>query len=419
MHSPQQAAAEILRLVQPLEAESDWQWLDLAASGNRILADNVTGPRDFPYWDNSAMDGYAVRFADVQAIDEADPLWLEIVEEIPAGSVPQQALQAGQAARLFTGSMLPAGADTVVMQEQTQRQGSRVNILSAPAYQAFVRHQGSFYQAGTPLLAKGIRLRAPDLAVLATVQCAKVPVFRRPRVAILSTGNELVGVEQTLAPGQIVDSNQYALAELVRQSGAEVQRIDNVGDRPQELKLAIQAALQNVDLVLSSGGVSVGDYDFVDRILEELGADIHIRSVAVRPGKPLTVASFAPTGDRDRSLLYFGLPGNPVSALVSFWRFVQPALLKLSGLADGWGPIFVRAISRQDLRGDSQREVYLWGRLLLVNGQYEFAIAPGSHSSGNLINLAQTNGLAVISCDRPQILAGETILVMQVGMVIS
>jgi molybdopterin molybdotransferase len=418
MHSPQQAAAEILALVQPLAAQSDLQWLDLADAGDRILAMDITGPRDVPAWHNSAMDGYAVRFEDVQGVKSSAPIWLEVIEEIPAGATPQQKVQPGQAARLYTGSMLPQGADTIVIQEQTQRQGKQVKILAAPQNQEYVRHQGSFYQAGTPLLAKGMRLQAPDLAILATVQSAKVPVFRRPQVTILSTGNELAEVGQALEPGQIVDSNRYALAELVVTTGGEIQQLKSVGDRPWDLKLAIQTALQNTDLVISSGGVSVGDYDFVDRILEELGAKIHIRSVAVKPGKPLTVASFPPREGGDRPLLYFGLPGNPVSALVSFWRFVQPALRKMSGLTHSWGPIFVQAITRQDLQGDPRRETYLWGRLHLVNGQYEFEIAPGSHSSGNLINLAQTNGLGVVGCDRPQILASETILVMQVGMAI-
>ncbi|NEQ28730.1 MAG: molybdopterin molybdenumtransferase MoeA, partial [Microcoleus sp. SIO2G3] len=185
-----------------------------------------------------------------------------------------------------------------------------------------------------------------------------------------------------------------------------------VPDRPDALKAAIEQAISCADLVISSGGVSVGDYDYVDRILSELGAELHVRSVAVKPGKPLTVATFAAD---EHAVLYFGLPGNPVSALVSFWRFVEPALRKLSGLPDGWRPLFVQGRTRQELRSDGKRESYLWGHVRLVAGEYEFELAGGSHSSGNLINLAATNGLAVVPIDRTQIAAGDRVILMLVG----
>jgi molybdopterin molybdotransferase len=312
--------------------------------------------------------------------------------------------------------MMPLGADTVVIQEQTQRQGTKVQILATPEPQANIRYRASFYQAGTPLLPRGIVLNAPELAILATVQCTQIPVYRRPIVAILSTGSELISPDQPLRLGQVVDSNQYALATLASQSGAEVRLMGTVGDRPEALKAAIAQAIAQADLVISSGGVSVGDYDYVDQTLADLGAEIHVRAVAVKPGKPLTVATFPGAARlQGRSVLYFGLPGNPVSALVSFWRFVQPALKKLSGLSQAWGPTFVQARSRQELRADGKRETYLWGQLYLVNGSYEFELAGGSHSSGNLMNLAQTNGLAVLRCDRSFISRAETVQILQVG----
>jgi len=187
-------------------------------------------------------------------------------------------------------------------------------------------------------------------------------------------------------------------------------------DKPHVLRRAISQAIATADVVLSSGGVSVGDYDFVEQILAELGATIHIRAVAVKPGKPLTFATFsASAATKHKPVLYFGLPGNPVSALVSFWRFVQPALRKLSGLAHSWGPMFVQARSQHDLKSDGQRETYLWGQLHLIDCAYEFHLAEGSHSSGNLINLAQTNGLAVIPVGQSAIAKGETVRVLQVG----
>lgn len=409
----QQAEQIILDLVQPLSPQQDAEILPLTAAQGRILAAPVSGKLDFPHWDNSAMDGYAVRYEDVKTCSPENSATLDIIEEIPAGSVPQSTIQSGQTARILTGSMMPAGADTIVIQEDTQREGNRVTILAAPQPQAFVRHRAAFYQAGTPLLPAGIRLTAPDIAVLATAQCTEVPVYRRLRVAILSTGDELVTPDQPLQAGQIVDSNQYALAALVANAGAEPILLGIVPDDPDAIKQTIAHAITTADLVLSSGGVSVGDYDYVDRILAELGAEIHIRAVAVKPGKPLTVAAFS--GLKSAHTLYFGLPGNPVSALVSFWRFVQPALRKLSGLAKGWQPTFVQGYSVQDLRSDGKRESYLWGQAQLINGQFEFQLAGGSHSSGNLINLAQTNALAIVPIGQTQIAAGEPVQMLWVG----
>jgi molybdopterin molybdotransferase len=239
-------------------------------------------------------------------------------------------------------------------------------------------------------------------------------------VVILSTGNELVTPEQPLQPGQIVDSNQYALAAFVLQAGGIPIPLGIVPDEPEALKAKITQAISSADMVLSTGGVSVGDYDYVDQILTQLGAEIHIRSVAVKPGKPLTVATCPSLKQGNhkgakRPVLYFGLPGNPVSALVSCWRFVQPALRKLSGLPQAsCKPTFVRAYTCHELKGAGKRETYLWGQLHLVDGSYEFHLAGGSHSSGNLINLAQTTCLAVVPVGQTLIPAGESVQVLQI-----
>ncbi len=409
-----EAEAIIFNLVQPLNNKWDKEVVTLLTAIDRILAMPVTSELDFPHWDNSAMDGYAVRYDDVKEAKREQPITLEIVEEIPAGVKPLRHIQSGQAARIFTGAVMPEGADTVVMQEQTQITGDRVSILAAPKPQEFVRHRASFYQAGGQLLPPGITINPAEIAVLAAAQCREVTVYRRPRVAILSTGNELVAPDELLHPGQIVDSNQYALAALVAQIGSEPVPMGIVRDRPEAVKKAISQAVSIADVVLSSGGVSVGDYDYVDKNLEQLGATIHIRSVGVKPGKPLTVATFTKPKTQ-QNVLYFGLPGNPVSALVTFWRFVQPALRKLSGLARNWQPKFVLARSRYDLTSDGKRESYLWGQLHLVNGSYEFLLASGNPSSGNLINLAQTNGLAVLPVGQTHIAAGEQVQVLQIN----
>lgn len=414
MLSVQEAEQVILNLVQPLSPQ-DQEQVALTAACGRILAAPVTGNQDFPHWDNSAMDGYAVRYADVASCSSENPVELEITAEIPAGVQPQTTVQPGQAARIFTGAMLPDGADTVVMQEDTQRQGNRVTVLTRPRPQAFVRRRAEYYQAGTPLLPPGILLTAPDIAVLATAQCSQVPVYRRPRVAIFSTGDELVTPDQPLQPGQIVDSNQYALAALVAAAGAEPILLGIVPDQPDQIRQTLTQSLISADLVLSSGGVSVGDYDFIDQILADLKADIRIRAVAIKPGKPLTVATVA-QADSNRPVLYFGLPGNPASVLVTFWRFVQPALRKLSGLNTGWHSAFVTGKTTQPLRSDGKRETYIWGRAVLTQGQFEFELAGGSQSSGNLINLAQTNALAVLPVGITEVAAGDAVQFMHLAL---
>jgi molybdopterin molybdotransferase len=422
MLSVKEAESVILDLVQPLDGELDTEVVDLSTATGRTLASSVTSQLDFPHWDNSAMDGYAVRYADVKSCSAEQPVVLEIVEEIPAGIEPQCSIQSGQAARILTGAVMPKGADTVVMQERTQREGNRVFILEVPQPQAFVRHRASFYQAGKPLLKPGIAMGAPEIAVLAAAGCTQLRVYRRPRVAIFSTGDELVTPNQPLQPGQIVDSNQYALAAFVAQLGGVPVSLGIVRDEPEVLRNAILDAISSADIVLSTGGVSVGDYDYVEQILSELGGEIHIRAVAIKPGKPLTVATFPPPAKSEqegsgRSVLYFGLPGNPVSALICCWRFVQSAMRKLSGLPqEAWGPMFVQARLGDDLRCDGRRETYFWGQLRLdAAGTYEFHLASGSQNSGNLINLAQTTGLAVVPVDQTLIPKGNPVQVLQVG----
>ena len=408
MLSVKDAETIIFNHVQPLNQENDLEVVDLLTAFQRILATPVISSLDFPHWDNSAMDGFAVRYEDVQNCSSENPTILEIVEEIPAGYQPQNPIKPGQAARIFTGAIIPKGADTIVMQEKTNLQENQVFIFARPQPQEFVRKQGDFYQAGTELLPAGITLNAAEIAILAAAQLPKISVLRRPRVAIFSSGDELVTPEQTLKPGQIVDSNQYALASLVRNLGAEVLTLGIVKDNPSALTETINYAINNSDIVISSGGVSVGDYDYIANILTSLGAEIHFRAVQMRPGKPLTFATFP-------NSLYFGLPGNPVSALVTFWRFVEPTIKKLSGINQGWEAKFLKVKSHCELKSNGKMETYIWGNLKLNDGIYEFQQTSGNLNSGNLINLAQTNALAILPVGKTLILPGEETLVLRIG----
>lgn len=406
MFTTAEAERLIFTLVNPIQAVETLDLDDVTRCLGRVLASVTLSSLDFPHWDNSAMDGYAVRASDVRQV----PTTLQIVEEIPAGKLPQNRVEPGQAARILTGAMMPEGADTVVMQEETERQpGSQsITILKTSEPKNFVRRQGSFAKVGEQLLAAGQIIGPAEIALLSAAQQTQIPVFRRPRVAIISTGSELVRPDQALQPGQIVDSNQYALAALVAQTGAVPVLLGIISDERARVKEAIASALTQADMVISSGGVSVGDYDYVDDVLMELGATLHIRSVAIKPGKPLTVATL------DQAL-YFGLPGNPASAMVSFWRFVAPAIAKLSGQRGPWLPAFVWAKALTTLTAGGQRETYLWGQLIAGGAGYEFEGAAGEHSSGNLVNLVNISGLGIVPQGKTCIEIGQSVQVLRVA----
>ncbi|MCA2656455.1 MAG: molybdopterin molybdotransferase MoeA [Microcystis sp. M015S2] len=406
MYSVKEAESIILTQIQP---QQQTEKVSLGAAFGRILAEDISSDLDFPYWDNSAMDGYAVRYEDVKDTNPDNPVTLKIIAEIPAGKAPEKIIQQGETARIFTGAMLPAGSDTIIMQENTQKKGERVAILIPPEkIGLFVRQRGTFYRAGNTLLKAGIAINSPEIAVLATAQATELTVFSRPQVAIFSTGDELINPDETLQKGQIIDSNRYALTAFVASLGAIPRPLGIIKDNPDLLRETIRKAINSSAIVLSTGGVSVGDYDYIEGILGELGGEILIGSVAIQPGKPLTFATF-PNG-----CIYFGIPGNPVSALVSCWRFVQMAIKKLSGLTD-YQNKFLRVVTRDTLKSNGQREVYLWGKIEIIEGVYQFKLASGQHNSANLINLAGTNALAIIPQGKTTIQAGETVEVMIVS----
>jgi molybdopterin molybdotransferase len=426
----------ILDLVQPFESDKDGDSLfpaetlrerdafrrieqvELNNALGRVIAYDVISEMDFPHFDNSAMDGYALRYEDIEENCE-----LIIADsDIPAGAMVSKPLDRGQCARIFTGGMLPKGADTIVMQEDTERNGNALHLRIKPQFGEYVRHQGEFYRSGTTLIQAGTRISSSHLGVLAAARCGTVSVYNRPIVAILSTGSELVSLynDKPLEPGQIIDSNQYALTALVEQAGAIALPMGSVSDRKEALFTAMTEAIAIADIVISSGGVSVGDYDYVDELLAQMGAKIHIRAVAIKPGKPLTVATIPPRGDLNnagkisRAKLYFGVPGNPASAMVSFWRFIQGAIAKLSGEErSSWHPKFIKATTLGDLHAQGRRETYLWGHLSLKNGYWQFQPVD-NYSSGNLVSLAGINGLAVLRVNQTYVPADDEVTVMLV-----
>jgi molybdopterin molybdotransferase len=403
MISIQQALEIILENQQPLGEIIE---LDLLHCLGYVLAEDIQSQQDFPYWDNSAMDGYALRYEDLEDLD--CPITLKVIEEIPAGIIPKNIIKKGEAARIFTGAMLPNGSDTIVMQEQTKRDGQNVLILTKPqSLGAFVRKRGEYYKAHTPLLIAGHRLKTQDIPLLTIAERAQVRVYRRPKIAIFSTGDELKKPGTPLEAGQIVDSNQYALASLVKELGCEPICLGIVPDLPEKTREMIELALKSSDVVLSTGGVSVGEYDYVEETLRQLGGNILINSVAIKPGKPLTVASFS-----ECNKLYFGIPGNPVSTLVVCWRLISPALKKLSGQCEDLLPKIILVSSQSRLTSDGKRETYLCGQLKIIEGKLTFYLSNQNQSSANLIHLAKTNALAILPIGCREIPIGESVMVL-------
>ncbi|MDY7228187.1 gephyrin-like molybdotransferase Glp [Hyalangium rubrum] len=317
------ARARALALASPLPAE----WARLEEALGRALAADVRAQRTLPPWDNSAMDGYAVRSADLTG---QLPARLTILETIHAGGTPRHELRPGTCARIMTGAPLPAGADAVVMQERTKpgapgETPPTVEILEAVAAGAFVRPRGEDARAGEPLLVQGTPLGIPEVGLLTGQGMSLVPVPRRPRVAILSTGDELCRADEP-PEGRIVDTNGPALALAVSRAGGLPTVLGIARDTLEEVSSRLAAA-QGFDVVLTSAGVSVGERDFVKAALEQQGVEMNFWRVAIKPGKPLAVG-------RRGATLYFGLPGNPTSSLVTFELFVRPVLRRLQGHTD-------------------------------------------------------------------------------------
>ena len=296
----------------------------LAAARGRVLAAPVRAPRDVPPFRNSAMDGFAVRSADVAAASEASPAVLRVLETVGAGSVATQPVAAGSAIRIMTGAPLPDGADAVVRVEDTADAPVGVAVRAAVGRGANVREAGEDMRAGELVLDAGRLLRPADIGLLASLGASMLRVARRPRVAILSTGDELVDLGEPLGPGQIVNSNAYTLAAAVEEAGAEPVHLGIVRDKPELIRAAFADAM-TADMALSTGGVSVGSFDYVRQILGELGYQERFWKVAQKPGKPLTFGRCGRTP-------VFGLPGNPVSSLVCFYLYVVPALRTMMGL---------------------------------------------------------------------------------------
>jgi len=374
--------------------------LGLADAEGRILAEEVRADEDQPPFAKAMMDGFALRSLDVRAA----PAELEVIEEIPAGRMPSHALEKDQAARIMTGAPLPQGADAVQMVERTEpaRDGRWVRILETVGPGTHVAPRGRELKAGETVLLPGECLTPPRIGVLSSVGQSTVQVHRRPRVAVAPTGDELVGWDATPKPGQIRNSNGPALTASCRQLGAEALDLGIIRDEPAALEECLRQGLAT-DLLLLSGGVSMGTYDLVEAALERGGVEIFFRQVAIRPGKP---AVFGRKGD----CLVFGLPGNPVSSLVVFQVLVAPALRKLQGEAR-WEGRRLEAVLEAPVAQHMGRTSYLPGTLRFDGAQARIQPIPTS-GSADLPAYSRANALLIIPADRDRVGAGERLQVL-------
>jgi molybdopterin molybdotransferase len=372
----------------------------------RVLREDVAAPDDVPQRDNSAMDGYAVRAEDVANA----PVSLRVIEDLPAGTVAKERVVAGTAIRIMTGALLPDGADAVVHVELTDAGSGVVRVHEAVPRGANVRKRGEDMRAGNVVLRGGTPIRAGELGVLASVQQRVVRVGRRPEIAIFSTGDEVIDVDAPRALGKVVNSNAYALAALTREAGALPRVLPIVPDRAEATVAAIESALAS-DFVVSSGGVSAGAFDFVKDALDALGAETKFWQVAMRPGKPVVLS-------RLRGRLYFGLPGNPVSCMVSFALFVAPSIRKAMGQQRAILPPVVQVRLAAPIRGKGERRTYFRVRVVAADGELVAQPAP-AQGSGVLTSMIGANGLAILERGITHADAGSRLSAVLIGPVAS
>jgi molybdopterin molybdotransferase len=358
---------------------------------HRVLAGDVCADADIPPWPNSSMDGYALRGADTEGASDAQPARLRLAGRVAAGVVPARPLAPGEAFRIFTGAPLPDGADAVIPQEDVEEEGAVVLVPRHVPIGDYVRPRGEDIRHGETVLERGRRLAPAELGLLAALGRIAVDVVKRPRVGILSTGDELADLGTPLGPGQIRNSNSYSLMAQVVEAGGEPVLLGVAGDSLEAIETRLRWGL-GCDMMISSAGVSVGEHDFVKAALTRLGAEQHLWLVDMRPGKPIAFATIPMP--LKSALPVFALPGNPVSAMVTFELFVRPALLRMGGHARLARPIVTaRALAPIDNPG--RRRGYLRVTLRPEAGGFGARLT-GDQSSGILKSMVAADGLAVV-----------------------
>ncbi|HTY22914.1 MAG TPA: gephyrin-like molybdotransferase Glp [Desulfomonilaceae bacterium] len=367
----------------------------------RVLAQDVTAIQDVPAADNSAMDGYSIRHDDVVEATSSRPVKLRLIGESPAGRPFKGKVTRGEAVRVLTGGLIPEGADSVIMVEDTKREGNDIACFRDPGLGANVRRKGEEVRAGEVVLHVRTIIRPPEVGMLATLGHAYVHVYQRPIVAILSTGDELVDLDEPLSEGKIVCSNSYSLAAQTIECGAIPISLGIASDDETDQREKIREGLR-ADVIVTSGGVSVGKYDLVKETLSKLGMRVKFWKVAMKPGKPLI---FGTIGSKP----VFGLPGNPTSAMISFEQFVRPALLKMMGHANLFRPL-IEATLAQDMNIVGNRLHLVRCKIFEKDGEM-MAVATGTQSPGALRSMVLADGLMILPASEGPFTAGRQVKV--------
>ncbi len=409
MISVEEALERILSYVSILEPEER----PILDALGQVVTEDVVADFDIPAFDNTAMDGYAVRASDTDGASEAAPVSLRVVGELAAGYVFDGEVTTGTAVRIMTGAPMPRGADAIVPFEETDEPGGRsfgsfaksretVGVRKAARPGANIRYAAEDVRTGQPIIPKGSVLHPARIGVLASLGRRTVRVHRRPVVAILSTGDEVVEPGQPLRPGQIYDSNAWSVSALVLAAGGIPKRLGIAKDTVEALTARLREGL-DADMLVTSAGVSRGDYDIVKDVLQKEG-EIAFWTVRMRPGKPLAFGAFSSGG---RRVPHIGLPGNPVSSMVSFELFGRPAIFKMLGRTD-WQRPTVSAVADEPISNADARRVYARAILTRRDGRWHAALT-GPQGSGILTSMAQANALAVVPEDIPGIRPGDEV----------
>ncbi|OGQ48334.1 MAG: hypothetical protein A2W63_03990 [Deltaproteobacteria bacterium RIFCSPLOWO2_02_44_9] len=402
MISVEAALEIILSEIKPLGLERT----SILSTLGRVLGEDICASVDNPPWDNSAMDGYALRASDTKGASRGKPVILRIIEDLPAGYVAKKTIKRGETVRIMTGAPIPRGADAVIMVEDTDKsevrsQKSEVKVFREAKIRDNIRRAGEDFKKGALVLKKGTAIRAAEVAMLATVGKPNVCVYQRPKVAVLSTGDELVEIEETPSNGKIVNSNSYAISAQIKACGAVPVQLGIARDAKKDLMDKLSYGLAS-DCILSSGGVSVGDFDFVKDVLKEMGSEMRFWKVAIKPGKPL---AFGIINNKP----VFGLPGNPVSAMVAFEQFVRPAILKMMGVRN----IFrksLTALLTSSLKKKAGRMHFIKAVLEEKKGQF-YATPLEGQGSGILSSMVMANSLIILPEDAEDAAKGSKVKV--------
>ncbi|MDD5126640.1 MAG: molybdopterin molybdotransferase MoeA [Dehalococcoidales bacterium] len=406
MITVEEALTKILEHARVLETEK----VPILDSLGQVLAEDIISEINIPPLDNSAMDGYAVRAGDTSGASRQSPMLLKVIDTVSAGALAAKEVTAGTAVRIMTGAPVPHGADAVVRFEDTDENRrkqpiSEIGILYPASAGLNLRYAGEDIAKGAAVLNKGTVIRAAEIGVLASLGRQKVSVIRRPVVAVLATGNELVEIGQPLAPGKIYNSNSYSVAALVKKYGGIPRILGIARDSADELTAKIRQGIE-ADMLITSGGVSAGDYDIVKEVLAKEG-EIGFWTVRMKPGKPL---AFGTIKGKNKLIPHLGFPGNPVSTMITFEMFARPALLKMMGKQKLDKPM-VSAILEDPVINTDERRIFARAIVSKRNGQY-FARLTGPQGSGILTSMSQANGLAIIPEDRKGASKGETVRVI-------